>query len=210
MQLKVKINNEWIAIPATTEIADDIISDKLTYSSKKIEEIVSNKQDKLSQTQLTNIANVPDKIDKSEVGNGLKFADGILQVDNNSGHNYSTDEQVVGTWIDGKPVYEKTVQYIGNISPNGTSFPHNILNVDKFISLDSLLYSEDYSRTYMGNSYIYHDVNSVNIDIKVTVEAENIKINRSSVPEASDVPYFSYITLQYTKTTDAIPQDVTE
>lgn len=63
MQLKVKVNNEWAAIPATTEIADDIISDKLTYSSNKIEEIVS------------------DKIDKSAVGNGLKFADGILQLD---------------------------------------------------------------------------------------------------------------------------------
>ena len=25
-----------------------------------------------------------------------------------SGHDYSTTEQVVGTWIDGKPLYEKT------------------------------------------------------------------------------------------------------
>lgn len=63
MQLKVKVNNEWVATPATTEIADDIISDKLTYSSKKIDELVA------------------DKIDKSQVGNGLKFADGMLQLD---------------------------------------------------------------------------------------------------------------------------------
>lgn len=63
MQLKVKVNNQWVEIPATTEIADDIISDKLTYSSKKIEELLAN------------------KIDKSQVGNGLKFADGKLQLD---------------------------------------------------------------------------------------------------------------------------------
>ena len=63
MQLKVKVNNQWTEIPATTEIADDVISDKLTYSSKKIEELVAN------------------KIDKSQVGNGLKFADGMLQLD---------------------------------------------------------------------------------------------------------------------------------
>ena len=63
MQLKVKVNDKWAAIPATTEIADDIISDKLTYSSKKIEELLAN------------------KIDKSQVGNGLKFADGMLQLD---------------------------------------------------------------------------------------------------------------------------------
>lgn len=63
MQLKVKVDNKWVEIPTTTEIADDIISDKLTYSSKKIEELLAN------------------KIDKSQVGNGLKFADGILQLD---------------------------------------------------------------------------------------------------------------------------------
>ena len=63
MQIKVKVGNEWVEVPATTEIADDITSDKLTYSSIKIEERVAN------------------KIDKSAVGNGLKFADGMLQLD---------------------------------------------------------------------------------------------------------------------------------
>lgn len=63
MQIKVKVGNEWVEIPATTEIADDIISDKLTYSSKKIDELVAN------------------KIDKSQVGNGLKFENGQLQLD---------------------------------------------------------------------------------------------------------------------------------
>lgn len=63
MQLKVKVDNKWAEIPATTEIADDITSDKLTYSSNKIKELVSN------------------KIDQSAVGNGLKFADGMLQLD---------------------------------------------------------------------------------------------------------------------------------
>ena len=81
MQLKVKVGNEWVEIPATTEIADDIISDKLTYSSKKIEELVTNKQDKLSAEQLNNINAVPNKIDKTAVGNGLKFAEGKLQLD---------------------------------------------------------------------------------------------------------------------------------
>ena len=81
MQLKVKVGNEWVGVPATTEIADDIISDKLTYSSKKIDELVANKQDKLSAEQLENISAIPNKIDKSQVGNGLKFANGMLQLD---------------------------------------------------------------------------------------------------------------------------------
>lgn len=81
MQFRVKVNNQWAEVPATTEIADDVISDKLTYSSKKIEELVTNKQDKLSTEQINNISDVPNKIDKTAVGNGLKFADGKLQLD---------------------------------------------------------------------------------------------------------------------------------
>ena len=63
MQLKVKVDNKWVGVTATTEIADDITSDKLTYSSKKIDELLAN------------------KIDKSQVGNGLKFENGQLQLD---------------------------------------------------------------------------------------------------------------------------------
>lgn len=42
---------------------------------------LSAKQDKLSKEQLENISAIPNKIDKSQVGNGLKFADGQLQLD---------------------------------------------------------------------------------------------------------------------------------
>ena len=102
MQLKVRVGNEWAEIPATTEIADDIISNKLTYSSKKIEELV-----------------------------------------NNSGHNYSTDEQVVGTWIDGRPVYQKTITINESIDMNTKSFIHNIQNMDITIDVKSALYNEN-------------------------------------------------------------------
>ena len=39
---------------------------------------------------------------------GRIFYNGSLY-SGNASHNYSTDEQVVGTWIDGKPLYEKTI-----------------------------------------------------------------------------------------------------
>ena len=42
---------------------------------------LSAKQDKLSKEQLDNIAAIPNKIDQSQVSNGLKFADGMLQLD---------------------------------------------------------------------------------------------------------------------------------
>lgn len=47
------------------------------------------------------------------------------------GHNYSTDEQVVGTWIDGKPLYEKTIAIEKNTLSSGEhTYNHGIANVD--------------------------------------------------------------------------------
>lgn len=51
------------------------------YDDTAIKKQITNKQDKLSKKQLDDITAVPDKIDKSAVGNGLKFADGQLQLD---------------------------------------------------------------------------------------------------------------------------------
>lgn len=51
------------------------------YDDTTIKEQIAEKQDKLSKEQLDNIIAVPNKIDQSQVGNGLKFADGILQLD---------------------------------------------------------------------------------------------------------------------------------
>lgn len=53
----------------------------VNYDDTEIKRLLANKQDKLTQSQLNNISTIPNKIDKSEVGNGLKFADGKLQLD---------------------------------------------------------------------------------------------------------------------------------
>lgn len=67
MAMYYKQNNEWKKIfVSKEEISDDVLN---------------SKQDKLSKEQLENISAVPKKIDQSQVGNGLKFADGQLQLD---------------------------------------------------------------------------------------------------------------------------------
>lgn len=53
----------------------------VNYDDTAIKEQIAEKQDKLSKKQLDAITSVPDKIDNSAVGNGLKFADGMLQLD---------------------------------------------------------------------------------------------------------------------------------
>lgn len=51
------------------------------YDDTTIKEQIAEKQDKLSKEQLDAITSVSNKIDNSQVGNGLKFADGLLQLD---------------------------------------------------------------------------------------------------------------------------------
>ncbi len=53
----------------------------VNYDDTEIKKQIAMKQDALTAEQLKNISAVPNKIDKSEVGNGLKFANGKLQLD---------------------------------------------------------------------------------------------------------------------------------
>ena len=52
-------------------------------------------------------------------------------------HNYSTDEQVVGTWIDGKTLYEKTYDFQVSDLQNGTVSSSNIQG---YLFLDNINY----------------------------------------------------------------------
>ncbi len=53
-----------------------------------------------------------------KVGSGLSIEDGVLSVSGGGGgynHNFSTEEQIVGKWIDGRDLFERTyVVYADN------------------------------------------------------------------------------------------------
>lgn len=57
-----------------------------------------------------------------------------------SGHNYSTTEQVVGTWIDGSTIYEKTI-VATNIRVNTSDWQNleQISDIDKLISTEGTI-----------------------------------------------------------------------
>lgn len=112
-------------------------------------------------------------------------------------HNYSTSEQVVGKWIDGKPLYEKTFQF----SPSSTSYTVNIgaLNIDfvvkcvgtvkntagNFAPLPYYTGSGDFAVAYVAKDVIPH----------------KLKISYAGTHNQS-VPWT--VILQYTKTTDSV------
>ena len=99
--------------------------------------------------------------------------------------NYSTEEKVVGTWIDGKPLYQKTILFDSIlVSINAEipiSFP-DASNVDRFI------YSWSYSPNRSGTGAIYIEKSSKANEILLYTQGINF--------------YCNGITVQYTKTTD--------
>lgn len=69
-----------------------------------------------------------------------------------STHNYSTEEQIVGTWIDGKPIYEKTYILNNKSLLKGNNIFDTIENVKIIISKGRI---NDYSLPYGdGGEYV--------------------------------------------------------
>ena len=102
--------------------------------------------------------------------------------------NYSTEEQVVGTWIDGKPLYQKTV-VINNVQRNA----RNQLGMD-----------------ISGTKHLTFVCQDTNNDRPLTEVSSGISVNvapdNTSIYPTWDNTEYSIsqmeVTIQYTKTTD--------
>jgi hypothetical protein len=106
---------------------------------------------------------------------------------------YSTEEQRIGTWIDGKPLYRKTI--ISNFElpfvTQVTSYniDHNISNIDKVVHVemtDGLKHIPNLSKA--GGTTTIDYVSSTMIEIRYINDSWSSRD--------------WYITLEYTKTTD--------
>lgn len=109
-----------------------------------------------------------------------------------SGHNYSTTEQVVGTWVDGSTLYEKTIVGDDTYNQQFNYIPHGITNLDKIIDYFGYCYygGTDFSLIpYLrGNTYI----------TVTTWDSTNIRVERTGLSSS-----FTGVRLviRYTKTT---------
>lgn len=114
------------------------------------------------------------------------------------GHTYSTQEQVVGTWIDGRPVYSKTFE-LGTLSSNNNNVNHNISNLAQVIDVEGYSTNWDGSTSFILLQYITSDLFSY---------IENINGTRFLLYCSNDVmTYYKYnvtITLRYIKTVNAL------
>lgn len=114
--------------------------------------------------------------------NGVDYSNGGLG--GNPANNYSTEEQVIGTWIDGKPLYQKTVVFDNEFDVKNNEWKTlNIGNYYKAIINASVLNADNSYFPVMGG------VTSNN----------GFSL---SAPRHDGSIYVKILNIQYTKTTD--------
>ncbi len=109
-------------------------------------------------------------------------------------HIYSYEERLVGTWVDGKPLYEKTVNF--GALPNATTkeVPHGIENADVIWIHDG------FSQTSTGEFAQLNAMGTNSLSQVIIFMVDHTKI--ISITGTNRLGYKSYVTLRYTKTTD--------
>ena len=113
------------------------------------------------------------------------------------GDLYSTEERMIGQWIDGKPLYQKTVDC--GALPNNTikEVSHGIANIDQYVNIFGIFWST--SGTGETGSLPFSSTNDndcvgVWTKNKLTIVLQ-VGMNRTAMSAC--------VTLQYTKTTDS-------
>ena len=124
-------------------------------------------------------------------GSGTWNTSGIPNV------HYSSTEHVIGTWIDGKPIYEITVD-TGTLPNNTTkTIAHGISDLKAVIDL---------------RGYALNTNNGINIPIPYVYKSGSYSKSLQAYADATNITFISgenmsgytesYVTLQYTKSTD--------
>jgi hypothetical protein len=115
-------------------------------------------------------------------------------------NKYSLDEKIVGTWVDGKPLYRKVINF-GNL-PNMTykRVEHGISNLDIIKSVDCVANNSD-SSTFLPIPYVTVSEGNVDFPRQISLQITNTDITINS-PMVDRSEHSAYITIEYTKTTD--------
>lgn len=111
-----------------------------------------------------------------------------------SSHNYSTTEQVVGTWIDGRTVYEKTIDcgLLSNKSQKDTAHGISNLDVTAIVSIESTANNGSYAIFFPR----VHDT-TFGQQAWIAVTTTNIEVYNRGADLSG---WRCYVTMRYCKT----------
>lgn len=112
--------------------------------------------------------------------------------------DYSTSEINTGkTWIDGKPIYRKVIEYTKPDHKTSTAIPHNISNLGTIVNVYGWSYVEDTWRSI--TNFYSSDISTYN-QCLYQIDGTNILMVYSSW--YGNKAYQIIFVLEYTKTTD--------
>jgi hypothetical protein len=125
------------------------------------------------------------------------IGDALTALNNGLIDVFSYDERKVGTWVDGKPLYRKTVYRSSLPNSTSTNYQHGIANVDT-IFLDS---GHSFIRWSSGSTaplpYLSTSYSSA-VDVN-SVSSTTYTVNTHGTDRSALSGYFTFL---YTKTTD--------
>ena len=189
------IKGQLIFVKDKREFYLDLEGKRIPYQSIVILETEDDRLDMLDPVegfyyvQETNI--LWSYLDERWIKVGGAGGGSIRPEDNNI---YSTDEIVVGTWIDGKPLYRKVVD-LGTFPNNAEkTVAHNIANIDVITKI----YTFGRLSNGLTISLGYYDVTAPANSITIMCNKTNVAITTKNDRSA----YTGYTILEYTKTTN--------
>lgn len=141
--------------------------------------------------------NIGTEVVNSLEGNEEHLAPSVKAV--NQLNTYSTEEHIVGTWIDGKPIYRKTIVYsnseiIGNLS--------DVTNVTILADLNNLKNVIKIDAHTSANNVLPSIGLRNNVFYSTGVTAANAKSIQLRIVKDEWSPRTWYFDVYYTKTTD--------
>lgn len=110
---------------------------------------------------------------------------------------YSTEEQAVGTWIDGKTIYRKIINF--GALPNATKkeVQHNISNISNFTKIEGIAIRNDETKFTQSLPLVYKNAEMF---YNTALAVDNTIVE---IQTAGDRSMFNgYVTLEYTKTVE--------
>lgn len=121
-------------------------------------------------------------------------ATNFSQYQNLNGYdNYTSGEQIIGAWIDGKPLYRKVVD-TGQISSTTKTVAHNVINMDICTDIRGIAYFNN------NTFYILPRVETASLNHQCTLYCNRTNIYLQA---GSDCNFDgSFVIVEYTKTTD--------
>lgn len=115
---------------------------------------------------------------------------------------YSTGEQKIGTWIDGKPLYQKTITItVPTVNANGTSNFNAVLIGS---NIETIFLAEGFFKdSTNGNVFpLFYTDGAFQYGIRTYIGVKENAALQVSNSNTSYNGFLGYVTVKYTKTTD--------